>query len=133
MSDWIREGIVHTASEFPGKKQIDHWPLCSYQDVMDLYTAATPRPTALFAYSDEMACKLLNLAIRRGIKVPDQLALMGIDDTPAAAEAVLPLTTISQPKYEQGLAVAQMIFDLIEGKPGKDTILHPRLIQRETT
>jgi LacI family transcriptional regulator, purine nucleotide synthesis repressor len=133
MSGKVREGISQTASEFEGKKQIDHWPLCTYQDAMELYTAASPRPTALFAYSDEMACKLLNLAIRRGIQVPGQLALMGIDDTPAAAEAVIPLTTIGQPKYEQGLAAAQILFDLIEGKPGKNITLKPKLVIRETT
>jgi DNA-binding LacI/PurR family transcriptional regulator len=57
---------------------------------------------------------------------------MGIDDIPAAAEAVIPLTTISQPKREQGLAAAQILFDLIEGKPGKNIILTPELVVRET-
>jgi len=58
---------------------------------------------------------------------------VGVNDTQAAAEAAIPLTTVAQPKHEQGQAAARLLFDLMEGKPAESVVLQPHLVVRETT
>ncbi|WP_414901896.1 LacI family DNA-binding transcriptional regulator [Sphingomonas flavalba] len=58
---------------------------------------ATPRPTAIFASNDEMAAGVLHAARERGIRVPDQLSLVGFDDTAIAAHIWPPMTTVRWP------------------------------------
>jgi LacI family transcriptional regulator len=52
------------------------------------------RPTAIFALNDNMAVGVLHVAKRRGISVPDQLSLVGVDDAGLAASVVPRVTTI---------------------------------------
>jgi LacI family transcriptional regulator len=133
----IQEGIRRAASEVPGRKNFEPWawptPVPDGRDAFEHWLGLQPRPTAIFIYGDEYACQIINLATRQGIKIPDDLALVGIDDVPAAAQAVIPLTTISQPKYEQGLAAVQILFDMIEGKAPQNLVLQPKLVKRQTT
>ncbi len=137
MSESIQEGIRRAVSEVSGRKNIEHWawqtPAPEGRDPFEHWLRTSPRPTAMFVFGDEYACQIINLAIREGIKIPGDLAIVGVDDIPAAAQAVVPLTTIGQPKYEQGLAAVQILFDMIEGKPPQNLVLQPKLIKRQTT
>jgi DNA-binding LacI/PurR family transcriptional regulator len=67
------------------------------------------RPTALLAMSDELAIGALHAAEARGIAVPRELSIIGFDDTPAAADARPPLSTIAQPHREKGETAARML------------------------
>ncbi len=128
----VIEGINPIADRQKNRIQIEHWPTISPQETLDRWQKAHPRPTALFTY-DVYACPLMNIALRNGIRIPQDLALIGIDDIPAAAEAIVPLTTVCQPKYEQGQSAIQTLFELIDGQKGQDRVLQPTLIQRQTT
>jgi LacI family transcriptional regulator len=55
------------------------------------------RPTAIFAASDEMAVTTIEVALERGLRVPEDLSVVGFDDSPIAAFARVPLTTVQQP------------------------------------
>lgn len=57
----------------------------------------SPRPTAIFASNDEMAAGVLHAAYQRGIRVPEQLSIVGFDDTVTAAHMWPPLTTVRWP------------------------------------
>jgi LacI family transcriptional regulator len=137
VGDRVQEGIRQAASEVTTSKKIETWPWQTStpdgREPFEHWLRTKPRPTAMFIQSDEFACQIINLAIRQGIQIPRDLALVGVDDIPAAAQAAIPLTTISQPKYEQGLAAIQTLFDLIEGKPPQNLILKPTLVKRQTT
>ncbi|CAN5353645.1 LacI family DNA-binding transcriptional regulator [soil metagenome] len=77
----------------------------------------TPRPTAIFASNDEMAAGALHAARQRGLTVPDQLSLVGFDDTAIAAHIWPPLTTVRWPIISMARSAA---LKLLAGTPDAD-------------
>jgi LacI family transcriptional regulator len=75
------------------------------------------RPTAIFAGSDQMAFGVYEAARQRGLRIPDDLSVIGFDELPVSRWASPPMTTVRQPLTEMGSAAAQMIGDLIDGLP----------------
>jgi LacI family transcriptional regulator len=73
-------------------------------------------PTAIFAASDEMAIGVLQAAQILGLRVPEDLSVIGFDDTPRAANTNPPLTTVRQPLREMGAAAAQLLSNLARGE-----------------
>jgi DNA-binding LacI/PurR family transcriptional regulator len=74
---------------------------------------------AVFAGNDEIAHGALLALNQAGVRVPDDIALVGFDDTQTAEE--LNLTTVRQPVYQRGAQAAALLLDLIEG-----TVTEPR-------
>lgn len=73
------------------------------------------RPDAVFVASDTMAAGALRALREAGIRVPEDMALMGFDGLPASERSVPPLTTIRQPVTETGARAVQMLNDLVSG------------------
>lgn len=71
--------------------------------------------TAVFAANDLSACGARQALLRYGIRVPDDISLIGFDDAVEAVSIDPPLTTIRQPVYELGRAAATQIVNLISG------------------
>ncbi|MBW8012854.1 MAG: LacI family transcriptional regulator [Chloroflexi bacterium] len=95
-----------------------------YQGMVELLKL-TPHPTAVFAANDLMALGAM-IAIREaGLNIPQDIALVGIDDIPAAKLVHPPLTTISQFQEQIGLRAAQMLFERIQGTAPDS----PRLVE----
>jgi LacI family transcriptional regulator len=92
-------------------------------------------PTAIFAGSDQQAFGVYEAARQRGLRVPEDLSLVGFDELPVARWVSPPLTTVRQPLAEMGRAAAQMLGELIEGLPLRSTRveLATELIVREST
>ncbi len=67
--------------------------------------------SAIFAANDGMACGARLALYRRGIRVPEDISIIGFDNQPAAAFQTPPLTTVAQPGSEMGAAAAQMILN----------------------
>lgn len=67
---------------------------------------AADRPTAIFASNDEMAAGAFHAARQRDLKVPDDLSIIGFDDSPIAAHIWPPMTTVGWPVREMGRAAA---------------------------
>jgi LacI family transcriptional regulator len=77
----------------------------------------SPRPTAIFASNDEMAAGVVFAARERGIIVPDDLSVIGFDDTPIAAHIWPPLTTVRWPIVSMGRAAARkLVADIVGGE-----------------
>lgn len=74
-------------------------------------------PDAVFAANDEMAVGALDALRVRGLRVPEDVAVVGFDDTAAAAQAHPPLSSCEQPLGEQGRAAARVLLDLLAGRP----------------
>ncbi|MGH3171964.1 MAG: substrate-binding domain-containing protein, partial [Trebonia sp.] len=84
-------------------------------------------PTAIFAGNDQQAFGVYQAAARRGLRIPDDLSVVGFDDLPAARWASPPLTTVWQPLAEMGAAAAQMLSRRADGRP-----LHPNRVELST-
>ena len=79
------------------------------------FLSSRPLPTAVFALHDRIAISVLEASAELGIRVPDDLAIVGFDDDPLAQKLRVPLTTIAQPRDQIGRTAAGMIADRIEG------------------
>lgn len=94
----------------------------------------SPRPTAVLAANDLMAVGALQAAHERGVRVPDDISLIGFDDLPVASMVYPPLSTIRHPRRELAArAFALLQHALQEGKALPEVILHPHLVLREST
>lgn len=71
------------------------------------------RPTAIFAAGDEIAQGIVEEARRRSIRVPEQLSVVGFDDSFMASRTTPPLTTIAQPLVEMGQVATRSLTQLI--------------------
>ena len=105
-----------------------------FQHGRELLDLADP-PTAIFAGSDQQAFGVYEAARQHGLRVPQDLSVVGFDDLPVARWVSPPLTTVRQPLAEMGLAAAQMLGELIDGLPLPSTRveLATELIVREST
>ena len=74
-------------------------------------------PTAVFAGSDEAAVGVIEAARGRGLRVPEDLSVVGFDDTPVARLAAPPLTTVRQPLREMGAVAVRTALRLAAGEP----------------
>jgi DNA-binding LacI/PurR family transcriptional regulator len=97
--------------------------------------ALTPRPSAAFCYNDMTAIGLLRAARRDGVRVPEDLAIVGFDDIPLAAYVEPALTTIAQPKVEMGRLAMEMLLTLMRtdipaGERPSDIIVQGELVIR---
>jgi DNA-binding LacI/PurR family transcriptional regulator len=82
-------------------------------------------PTAVFACSDQLALGVLWAARSLGLRVPEQLSVVGFDDSPSARIAEPPLTTVAQPLRERGQAVGALVRALIAGEDAPPPTHHP--------
>lgn len=73
----------------------------------------SPGLSAVFASSDELAVGMVSVAFQWGLRVPDDLSVMGFDDLPLAEMCIPPLTTVRQPLYGMGRRAATMLLDHI--------------------
>ncbi len=96
--------------------------------------AAGRRPTAVVAVSDAMAIGVLSAARRLGIRVPDDLEVIGFDDISLAAYARPALSTVRQPIQEKGRVAAELLVRAMEGaRPDDRVVLPTELVLREST
>lgn len=77
----------------------------------DILLRADPPPTAIFSCNDEMAAGLVQVAHQRGIAIPEQLSIIGFDNTPTAAHIWPPLTTVQWPIQAMARAAAHKLIN----------------------
>jgi DNA-binding LacI/PurR family transcriptional regulator len=73
-----------------------------------------PRPTALLCLNDRMAMGAIQRAAAMGLRIPQDVSIIGFDDIPNAAYFAPPLTTVRQPAREMGYTVARQLLTLID-------------------
>lgn len=88
---------------------------------------------AVFCATDQIAIAVETAALRTGLSVPGHLAIVGYDDTEAAQVAMVPITTIRQPRYEMGRTAAEMVFRRAAGGEVEHVRYEPELIARAST
>lgn len=102
-------------------------------DAMRQILEAGERPDAVFVASDLMARGALAALAAAGVHVPDDVAVIGFDDSPVATSVTPQLTTVRQPSFAQGEQMASVLLDLLAGRqPRHATMLETELVIRES-
>lgn len=104
-------------------------------ELMPHFKSARGRPDAVFAFNDDMAIATVKALRSEGLRVPDDVAVVGCDDEHAAE--IMGLTTLHMPMVELGEEAAGLLFDRIEGKSlrvvARQSVLDMPLIVRSTS
>lgn len=103
-------------------------------DGIDRLLALETPPSAVFAYSDEIAISALHRLLAHGLRVPEDVSLIGVDGHPLGETCGL--TTVSQSVTGQGRAAGGMVLSLLVGKPlpdGGAVVVPPELLERGST
>jgi LacI family transcriptional regulator len=101
-------------------------------EAADRLLSLPDRPTAIFASNDVMALAVMSVAGHRGLRVPEDLSVIGFDDIAESATAHPPLTTIRQPLEQMGRSAARLLLQQIEAPelPPERVILPTELVVR---
>ena len=92
-------------------------------------------PTAIFAFNDKLAIGAMQAARQRGVAVPEELSVIGFDDTFEAAIVTPALTTVRQPLAEMGRMAVSLLVRLLDNQrlEALHVELATRLVAREST
>jgi LacI family transcriptional regulator len=93
------------------------------------------QPDAVFAVSDTMGLGAIRAINEAGLRVPDDIGIIGFDDLPPAVQANPPLTTIRQPIHTQGKLAVETLLELLESphRPPRQIELPVQLVVRAST
>jgi LacI family transcriptional regulator len=103
------------------------------QAAIDALLEARVEFTAVFAANDQTAYGAMLALYRRGLKVPQDVSLVGFDDLPSSAFSIPPLTTVHRSTDEIGEAAAEAMIDLVERRVPQSRVSSPTLAIREST
>jgi LacI family transcriptional regulator len=112
----LRQAGIESSPELVAT--LDDWPGDGYEvmkRLLDLPPAQ--RPTALFAFNDPAAESAMRAARDRGMRLPDDLAVVGFDDTWLATSTQPQLTSVRMPIREMAITATEMLIERVEGRP----------------
>lgn len=105
-------------------------------EAADRILALSDRPSTLFVTTDRKAMGVVHRLLDRGLRIPEEIAVIGCDDIPYAACAQVPLTTVAIPMRRMGELAAEILFDRLDGAgPGepRQVLLLPELVIRASS
>ncbi len=93
------------------------------------------KPTAIVCYNDQLAINVLNMFRELEISVPEDISIIGYDDSFLAEASEVKLTSVSHPKMEMGIEAAKWIVSAVEGNGNtpQSILYEPELIVRNST
>jgi LacI family transcriptional regulator/LacI family repressor for deo operon, udp, cdd, tsx, nupC, and nupG len=91
-------------------------------------------PEAIFVCNNLMTLGALRALHELGVRIPEQVALVGFDDMPWAGDLNPPLTAVAQPGYELGVQAVELLLKRLANpnSPYRKVILQPRLVVRQS-
>ncbi len=109
-------------------------PETGYQAMKSLLQLS-PLPTALFGMNDVMAFGAMRAILEQGLRIPEDISVVGFDDIRLAAFANPPLTTVHEPDIEHGRLVAETLIALINGQEVTELhqVIDTQVIIRESS
>jgi LacI family transcriptional regulator len=93
-------------------------------------------PSAIFAGNDALALGIMNFLLKEGVRVPDDVSILGFDNVAYAESAIVPLSTVSQTPYQLGFTMGEQMLAEIEAKPDhlhQHVIFQPQIVERSST
>ncbi|MDC3417023.1 LacI family DNA-binding transcriptional regulator [Aquibacillus salsiterrae] len=138
ISNIRKEGFITSMNQF-GMTVHEKWlKYATYTEqtgyeAMKEILAETPYPDAVYAVSDMMALGAIKAAKERGLKIPQDIKIIGCDDIDACRYSDPPLATVKQDKDKMGRLAARMLDDLINDNNDLSPVLvDPELLVRES-
>lgn len=100
----------------------------------DKIIAMDKRPTAVFCFNDTMALGLMSRLQQKGIRIPEDMSVIGYDNIELAEYFSPPLTTVHQPKRRVGKNAFEILLERIKDKEHERRIfeMHPEIVERDT-
>jgi LacI family transcriptional regulator len=93
-------------------------------------------PDAIFAGNDSLALGIMNYFYKQGIRVPEEVSVIGYDNVSYAESALVPLTTVSQTPYQLGFSMGSQMVVEMEAKENhvhQHVIFQPQIVERSST
>lgn len=111
------------------------WSSESGYQAMRSLLAAERVPTAIFASNDRLAIGAMRAAVEAGLRIPDDLSFVGVDDIELATYVTPPLTTVRQSLSDVATLATKILLDLMGGREPSQTqvVFHPELVVRQST
>ncbi|HYQ79940.1 MAG TPA: LacI family DNA-binding transcriptional regulator [Anaeromyxobacteraceae bacterium] len=107
----------------------------AYEDMLAILRRKVELPTALFCGNDIIACGCLKALVAEGVRVPEDVSLVGFDDLPLAAVVDPPLTTVQVSKAEIGRMAVQLLVTRIRSEsrtPPVKVLIGGKLVERQS-
>lgn len=135
-----KEGFIKTLEELNidiPPSYIVQLPVFSYDAAVSVATqllSMEDRPDAIFAVSDVFAVAAIKAAKRMGLKIPEEIGIIGFDNTDTSIMCDPPLTTVKQPQFQMGFLACEMLIEQIsnENTQPRQLLLDVELIVRES-
>ncbi|MCI2422634.1 substrate-binding domain-containing protein [Saccharopolyspora sp. K220] len=116
------EWVVHSRFDAPGgRAAVEH------------LLAGGPTPSAIFAVNDFAAIGAIGALRDHGLRAGTDVAVVGFNDTPLAAELPVPLTTVKSPMHVMGRRGLELLVRLMKGEDGQSERLRPTLVVRASS
>jgi LacI family transcriptional regulator len=128
----LRKARLHTSKSFV--KEGNYTPASGFE-AMKALLQVDPRPTAVFVASDVVAIGAILAIKEAGLRIPQDIAVVGFDDIPLAEFYDPPLTTIHLPAFGLGWAGGERLIRIIQGEGLHDAslLLESKLITRQSS
>ena len=117
----------------PALMTVGHYQEAGGRQAVEQWLDGGRRFSAVFAANDQMAFGAALALHRRGLRVPQEVSLVGFDDLASASYTIPPLTTVHQPVLDLGRAAAAGMLDLLAGREPEAVVPPPTLVVREST
>jgi LacI family transcriptional regulator len=111
-----------------------NWECMAGYKAMQIIMTSDRRPTALFAANDRMAIGAIQVIHEAGLRVPDDISVVGLDDIELAAFQNPPLTTVRQSFTELATMAVRILLDILGGKESerRQIVVEPSLVVRQS-
>jgi LacI family transcriptional regulator len=133
--DGFMKGLDEAKVEVP-KEYVyrGDWSRRSARQAAEFLFSMENRPTAIFVQSDEMALEAIAVAYEMGIRIPEDVSIIGFDDNPQAIYGPVGLTTVRQPIFEMAEKGVRILHEMVSGKREERyrVVLDPELVIRDS-
>lgn len=120
----------------PWSRSSDRLDVAAGRDAGARLLGLVPRPTAVFCANDLLALGVLQALYAAGVRVPQDIAIVGYDDIEFAAAAAVPLTSVRQPAVVMGRMAAELLLEEADDDgrhEHRSVVLQPELVVRASS
>lgn len=132
-------GITQAATKFGIDLSVMNSPSLDFlsgEHMAPLILEAGPLPDAIFCANDTTALGVMNYFYKQGIKIPEQVSVLGFDNVSYAESALIPLSTVSQTPFHLGYTMGNQLIEELNGGEGhlhQHVTIKPQIVERAST